>query len=68
MNLTFALGCMVLKHGACCLHSTRLSCPIAVLQFTDEHGEVCPANWQPGEDTIKPERNASQKYFSTVDG
>lgn len=40
---------------------------VKAFQFTDEHGEVCPANWQPGEDTIKPERNASQKYFNTVD-
>lgn len=24
-------------------------------QFADENGEVCPANWQPGDKTIKPD-------------
>ena len=30
-------------------------------QFTDKYGEVCPANWNPGEATIKatPEGNKS---------
>ena len=23
-------------------------------QFADKHGQVCPANWQPGEKTIIP--------------
>lgn len=27
--------------------------PLAPLQFTDEHGEVCPANWTPGSNTMK---------------
>jgi peroxiredoxin (alkyl hydroperoxide reductase subunit C) len=25
------------------------------LQFVEKHGEVCPANWQPGEATMKPD-------------
>ena len=25
-------------------------------KFTDEHGEVCPANWRPGKKTMKPNR------------
>ncbi len=25
-------------------------------QFTDEHGEVCPANWVPGKKTMKVRR------------
>ncbi|KAK9481205.1 hypothetical protein V1514DRAFT_274268 [Lipomyces japonicus] len=33
-------------------------------QFTDEYGEVCPANWQKGADTIKPDTKASLEYFS----
>ena len=24
------------------------------LQFVEQHGEVCPANWNPGADTMKP--------------
>ena len=23
-------------------------------KFVEEHGEVCPAKWRPGEETIKP--------------
>lgn len=28
---------------------------ISAFQYTDEHGEVCPAGWKPGKDTIKPD-------------
>jgi alkyl hydroperoxide reductase subunit AhpC len=38
---------------------------IQALQFTDEHGEVCPANWKPGEATMKPDPVGSKAYFST---
>ncbi|XP_065834167.1 peroxiredoxin-1-like isoform X2 [Oscarella lobularis] len=37
---------------------------VEAFQFTDEHGEVCPANWKPGEATIKPSPAESQDYFS----
>ena len=37
---------------------------LKAFQFTDEHGEVCPANWQEGADTIKPTPKDSQEYFS----
>jgi len=37
---------------------------IKAFQFTDEHGEVCPAGWKPGDDTIKPDFKQSQSYFS----
>ncbi len=37
---------------------------IKAFQFTDEHGEVCPADWEEGSDTIKPEPEASKEYFS----
>lgn len=33
-------------------------------QFTDEHGEVCPANWRPGGATIKPDPKGSKTYFA----
>ena len=33
------------------------------LQFTEEHGEVCPANWQKGEKSMKPNRDGLQEYF-----
>lgn len=34
------------------------------LQFYEKHGEVCPANWKPGGDTIKPNPQGSKEYFS----
>jgi peroxiredoxin (alkyl hydroperoxide reductase subunit C) len=40
---------------------------IKALQFVEEHGEVCPANWQPGDKTILANPKDSYKYFSTVE-
>nr|XP_020656016.1 peroxiredoxin-1-like [Pogona vitticeps] len=37
---------------------------VQAFQFTDKHGEVCPAGWQPGSDTIKPDVKNSREYFS----
>lgn len=28
---------------------------IKAFQFADKNGEVCPANWKPGDMTIKPD-------------
>ncbi|XP_076824511.1 peroxiredoxin-like [Clavelina lepadiformis] len=36
---------------------------VQAFQYTDEHGEVCPAGWQPGKDTIIPDPNEKLKYF-----
>lgn len=36
---------------------------VKAFQFTDEHGEVCPANWKPGADTMKPDPKGSLEYF-----
>jgi len=35
-------------------------------QFVAEHGEVCPANWHPGEATMKPDPAGSQEYCAKV--
>lgn len=35
---------------------------VQAFQFYDKHGEVCPAGWRPGEDTINT--SDSNKYFS----
>lgn len=40
---------------------------VKAFQFTDEHGEVCPAGWKPGADTIKPDFKQSQSYFAKLD-
>ncbi|ESO92543.1 hypothetical protein LOTGIDRAFT_150310 [Lottia gigantea] len=37
---------------------------VQAFQFTDKHGEVCPAGWKPGSDTMKPDPKGSQSYFS----
>lgn len=39
---------------------------VEAFKFTDEHGEVCPANWKAGAKTIKPDVKESKEYFSTV--
>lgn len=36
---------------------------IKAFQFADEHGEVCPANWQPQSKTINPKK--ASEYFSS---
>ena len=36
---------------------------VDALQFFEEHGEVCPANWKPGGATIKPDVAGSKEYF-----
>ncbi|XP_033109324.1 peroxiredoxin-1-like [Anneissia japonica] len=36
---------------------------VKAFQYTDKHGEVCPANWRPGDDTIKPTVNQSKDFF-----
>ena len=36
---------------------------LQAFQFVRAHGEVCPANWQPGRATIKPDVEASRSFF-----
>ena len=37
---------------------------VQALQFFEEHGEVCPANWKEGARTIKPTVDESKTFFS----
>ena len=37
---------------------------VQAFQFTDEHGEVCPAGWKPGSSTMKPDPKGSLDYFN----
>lgn len=39
---------------------------LAAIQNVDETGEVCPAGWTPGEDTMKPDPDGSQEYFRKI--
>ncbi|MEA1952504.1 MAG: redoxin domain-containing protein, partial [Planctomycetota bacterium] len=34
------------------------------LQFTEEHGEVCPANWHKGEEAMKPTAEGVSEYLA----
>ena len=36
---------------------------VQAFQFTDKHGEVCPAGWKPGAETMKPNPKESKSYF-----
>lgn len=39
---------------------------IQAFQYVAEHGEVCPANWTPGDDTMQPDPEGSKSYFEKV--
>jgi peroxiredoxin (alkyl hydroperoxide reductase subunit C) len=39
---------------------------LQAIQFTDKHGEVCPAGWQQGSPTIKPSPEESRNYFARL--
>lgn len=38
---------------------------VQAFQHADEYGEVCPAGWRPGSQSIKPTPQGSQDYFSS---
>merc|ERR1711862_510151 len=40
---------------------------VQAFQYTDEHGEVCPAGWKPGSNTIIPDPEKKMDYFSKAD-
>jgi peroxiredoxin (alkyl hydroperoxide reductase subunit C) len=37
---------------------------IDALQFTEEHGEVCPANWKKGDEAMKPTADGVAAYLT----
>ncbi len=39
---------------------------VKAFQFVEKNGEVCPANWNTGEKTMKPDPEGSKEYFSTL--
>lgn len=38
---------------------------VDALQFTEEHGEVCPANWNEGDKSMKPNDAGLKEYFAS---
>ncbi|XP_071954890.1 peroxiredoxin-4-like [Antedon mediterranea] len=41
---------------------------VQAFQYTDKHGEVCPAGWKPGSDTIIPNPVDKLNYFKKQNG
>jgi len=39
---------------------------VDALQYTEVHGEVCPAGWQKGEKAMKPDPDGVAEYLSTA--
>ena len=39
---------------------------VTALQFFEQNGEACPANWKPGAPSIKPDVKGSKEYFQKV--
>jgi peroxiredoxin (alkyl hydroperoxide reductase subunit C) len=37
---------------------------VDALQFNEEHGDVCPANWREGEDAMKPTAEGVAQYLA----
>jgi peroxiredoxin (alkyl hydroperoxide reductase subunit C) len=37
---------------------------VDALQYTEEHGEVCPANWKKGEEAMKPTADGVAEYLA----
>lgn len=38
---------------------------VEALQFHEEHGEVCPANWKKGDKAMKPDSKGLKAYFGS---
>jgi peroxiredoxin (alkyl hydroperoxide reductase subunit C) len=37
---------------------------VDALQFTEKHGEVCPANWSQGDKSMTPTQDGLEKFFN----
>ena len=59
----FLLICVfcILQVGRSVDETLRL---VQAFQYTDKHGEVCPAGWKPGKETIIPDPTEKKKYFA----
>ncbi|MEN8163111.1 MAG: peroxiredoxin [Acidobacteriota bacterium] len=67
-------GLFILDKDGVIHHSTVNNLPLGrnvdevlrtldALQFTEEHGEVCPANWNPGDAAMKPTSDGVADYL-----
>jgi alkyl hydroperoxide reductase subunit AhpC len=72
-------GLFVIDKGGVIRHVTVNDLPIGrnidevlrvldALQFSERHGEVCPANWRPGAAGMKADPDGSKAYFAKAAG
>ncbi|KAK4518068.1 3',5'-cyclic-nucleotide phosphodiesterase (PDEase) (3':5'-CNP) [Mucor velutinosus] len=54
------ISCNDLPVGRSTTETIRL---VEAFQFSDKHGEVCPANWNKGSKTIVPDVEKAKAYF-----
>jgi len=40
---------------------------VDALQYYEEHGEVCPANWRPGEEALSETAKSVASYLSKLE-
>ena len=64
MNLRSCRCSFVVQVGRSVDETLRL---VQAFQYTDKHGEVCPAGWKPGADTIVPDPKEKLDYFTKHD-
>ncbi len=68
-------GLFLIDKGGIVRHSTINDLPLGrnvdealrmvdALQFFEKHGEVCPANWKPGEEAMKPTADGVAEYLA----
>ncbi|MEE9615087.1 MAG: peroxiredoxin, partial [Thermodesulfobacteriota bacterium] len=38
---------------------------VDAIQFNEKHGEVCPANWNKGDEGMKPDQKGLEKYAAS---
>lgn len=63
-GLPFRAGCILLTLFR---PSTVLISQLQAIQYVAEHGEVCPAGWQPGDKTMVADPEKSLDYFASLD-
>ena len=66
-NIHLHLVCLFSRQSYVDCQSTAVSLyNLQAFMYTDKHGEVCPAGWQPGADTIIPDPKVSSQSCSQL--
>ncbi|PAA52185.1 hypothetical protein BOX15_Mlig026604g1 [Macrostomum lignano] len=63
VNETGRLRHVTINHPEISRNQHELFRLVAAFKHTDVHGEVCPAEWKPGDATIIPDAVGSQEFF-----